>query len=197
MENEETVVETTQEASQTTSEVKDAQVPDLDSILSEFDKEFDKSFKGQVTPDPEQNEVSELRKTVELLVHQTSSGDIDKSVDFISSQMGSEATVPKKVIKAMLNSMAVDDPRLRNAFDQRHADPARWNKVLKSAAKSIQKEFSGLPDRKLTEDRDAVAAVVRGASKQTKTEDEAPSFKGWSDNRFNNWKMTGKDNPNI
>lgn len=168
---------------------------ELDAILSSVGEEFDKETKPPVSEPKKTDEVAELRSRVEYLVSQSENGDIDKAVDSVSKTL--EVQVPRKAIKGYLNEMAIEDPRIQKAFQNRHKDPVAWNKVLKAASKRINDDFKGLPDKALTDDREALAATIRGASKTSTVEDEAPNFSGWSDNRFNHWKMYGKDNPNL
>lgn len=192
MENEETVVEDQVTEPQAAETDAGAQEPSIDDVLSEFDKEFsnDKKEPEQVDTD----RLAQLEERLNFMENQSTNSDINSAVESISKEI--DANVPKRALRGMLNDMAIEDPRLANAFANRYQDPKGWNKVLKAAAKSIQKEFSGLPDKQLTDDRAAVTAAVRGASKTT-VEDEAPNFVGWSDSRFEHWKRTGKDNPNL
>lgn len=184
----EAVVNDQESASQTTDGDLGAPEKTLDDVLSEIDKEFDKDLQVPETQKDEDNsELTELRSTVDHLMSQTTNQDIDKAVEEISSSI--EANVPKSALRGMLNDMAVTDPRLRKAFENRHSDSATWNKVLKAASKKIQKEFSGLPDKGLTDDRDAVSAAIQGASK-TIVDDEAPNFKKMTDAEFEEYKLT-------
>lgn len=183
------VVNDQDSASQTTDGDLGAPEKTLDDVLSEIDKEFDKDLQA---PDEKQDtedntELTDLKNTVDHLMSQTTNQDIDRAVEEISSSI--EANVPKRAIRGMLNDMAVTDPRLRKAFDNRHSDAATWNKVLKAASKSIQKEFAGLPDKSLTDDRDAVSAAIQGASK-TIVDDEAPNFSKMTDAEFEEYKLT-------
>jgi hypothetical protein len=49
--------------------------------------------------------------------------------------------------------------------------------------KSFAKKFSKMPDKQATEDRETVAAAVRGASTRA-PEGKAPNFAAMSDNDF-------------
>lgn len=186
MNDSKTVADEDKAASKTTVEDSGAQVDDLDKLLDSFGKEFEQGTKVPEV-DPKTVEIGELKKTVDYLLNQTNSGEIEKAVDAVAKHLGEDSNLPKRAIRAMLNDMAIEDPRLRKAYDNRRNDPAGWNKVLKAAAKSIQSEFSGLPDKKLTDDREIVAATIRGASK-TSVEDEAPNFSKMSDSEYEEWK---------
>lgn len=189
-----TVAEKPNEAAPQTSDDSGAQ-DDLDKILSEIDQDFEKDTKvPEQKVDKEKDDIAALKGDVDSVVSHLENIDIEKAVESVSSAL--DVQVPKRVIKAMLNDMAIDDPRVRKAFANRYRDPQTWKKVLKGAAKNIREEFSGLPDKQLSDDREALAASVRGASK-TQVEDGPPDFSAWSDRRFEHWKRTGQDNPNL
>ena len=95
----------------------------------------------------------------------------------------------------LLYGKASRDARFLNAFVQRNSKPEEWNKVLKGYANKIKSDFGKPIDKQVTDDREAVVNSIRG--KSTTVEDETPNFSGWSDNRFEHWKRTGKDNPNL
>ena len=188
----ETVAKDTDTASKTTVEDQGAPEKDLDTLLSEIDKEFDQGTKASETKSTTApDDVAQLKQTVSYLLEQTTRGDIESAVESVSKTLGDELKVPRRAIRAMLNDMAIEDPRIRKAFDNRHKDTVGWNKVLKAAAKSIRNEFSGLPDKQLTDDREAVAATIRGASKTT-SQDDAPNLNAMSDQEYETWKRKAK-----
>lgn len=163
-----------------------AQEPSIDDILSEIDKEFES---GTKTPERKVassggDDIAELKNTVDFLITRESTTDINKAVEKISGEI--DVKIPQKAIKGMLFDMANEDKRISDAFDNRYNDPKTWDKVLKAVSKEIGKEFKGLPDQKLSNDRELVTAAVRGASKTT-VEDEAPDFSKMSDAEFQNW----------
>lgn len=180
-----TVADKSNEASKTTSDDSSAQ-DDLDKVLNEIDQDFDKDTKvPEKEADTKKDDISDLRSTVDYLTSQVESNDIEKAVESISGAL--DVQVSKRVIKAYLNDMAIDDPRVRKAFANRYKEPATWARVLKGATKAIRDEFSNLPDKQLTEDREALAATVRGSSR-TSSEDEPPNFSRMSDREFDEWK---------
>lgn len=188
MSTEKAVADEPKVESQTTTEESGAQVDDLDKLLDSFNKEFDQGTKEAPKVDAKDTTIAELTSRVDYLMNQMNSTDVDKAVDAVAKHIGEDLTIPKRAIRGILNDMAIEDPRLRKAYENRRSDPAGWNKVLKAAGKAIRNEFSGLPDKKLTDDREAVAATIRGASKTSSSEDDTPNFSKMSDSEYEEWK---------
>ena len=94
-------------------------------------------------------------------------------------------------VLAWADAQARKDERIRQAFLDRGRDPASYKKVMSSLGKRLEGYINGLPDRKATEDRAAVTAAVRGASKQRSAQsDDDIDFgkvRGLSDNDFELW----------
>lgn len=86
-----------------------------------------------------------------------------------------DTVLTDKELTNLINGWAIDDPRLRTAWLNRHDDPGKWNRTVKSLSDSFKKRFSNLPDKSATEDREAVTAAVRGASTKA-PEDRPPSY---------------------
>lgn len=190
-----TVADVTDAGAQPAADVQGAP-EDLDTLLAKFDQEFDQGKKVATEPKTV-DKTAVLEESVNQLQKQLSNADFEKAIDMVSTELG-DLKLPRAAIKGTLNGYANENPALVKAFENRYNDPTGWNKVMKATAKKMSKDFEGLVvDKTLTEDRSAIAAVVRGASKTAAPEGEAPNFSGWSDNRFNHWKLYGKDNPNL
>ncbi len=196
--NKDVVVEDPKVESQTTTDDTGAQTDEsLDTILSNIDKDFEESTK-ETTPEPKKDEDNaELSARVEAIEVREQNFAIKDAVSIVQGQLnGLDVSVPDKVVDALLNKMAGDDKRMMDAFQNREVNPRGWEKVLEGASKEIAKEFDSQPDKQLTGDRESVASLVRG-SKTAIAEDEPLNMNLWSDNRFNHWKQTGKDNPEL
>src|SRR3990167_7767676 len=74
-----------------------------------------------------------------------------------------DTVLTDKELTNLINGWAIDDPRLRTAWLNRHDDPGKWGRTVKGLSDSFKKRFSSLPDKSATEDREAVTAAVRGA----------------------------------
>ena len=178
--NTQTVVDEADTAPVAGTEVnKDARAEgdDLDAVLKEFDTATAADPKPEPKPgadttskaDPAIAEVQRYiyRKDMDDLVKSVR-GDLDP--DVFDSEM----------VESWVDGQARKDQRLTQAWLNRHNNPAQFERVKSELAKSFGKKFSKLPDRQATEDSEAVAAAVRGAS-QRAPETKAPDYSKLSD----------------
>lgn len=168
--------------SQTTEE--SAQADDLDTLLSKYSQEFDQETNTSEKASKDDDRVAQLEARLERYESTKVAEDVANAAKIIAEEIGENAP-SQRVLKAMLNDMAIEDERLLKAFQNRHNDPQTWNKILKSASKEIKKEFPNV-DKNATESRAAVEAAVRGS---TQPSDDKPDFSKMSDAEFQQWKM--------
>ena len=90
----------------------------------------------------------------------------------------------KPFVKAWIDARATDDPRLAQAWVKRHQNPQEFNRVVGALSREFAKKYGRLPDKQVTEDTEAVAAAVRGASNKV-PEGKAPDFSKMSDAELN------------
>lgn len=177
MADEQTVAEKvkgqTEAVAQADAATDGAQGDDLDTILKQFET-------VEENPKPEQTETDDIdvKSFVRDQMTRQSRADLDSAVAKVKELSG--LGVSDKIIKATLNGLAADDPRLTRAWQNRHNDPAAWTGVLKGVAKSLRSEFATTIDRDASEDRAAIEAAVRGASTKT-PEPDAPNFASMND----------------
>jgi len=92
--------------------------------------------------------------------------DFQKIVDHANTQyLADMAHLPDGYAKRWLESEAINNPQLREAFDRRHDDPQsrfRAERVVKKTLERMQREAKSAPDPQATEDVAAVTAAVRG-----------------------------------
>lgn len=177
-----------------TDDGSSAQEKDLDSILSQYDQEFD-----QDTKPPEQkpdDQVKYLQEQITHLSQKEVNADIDKAASDISEMLDAPVKPSRRIIKGFLNESAAEDPRIARAFQNRHRDPSSWSKILKGVAGNIEKEFDTV-DQDLTESKNALTAAVQGKSQTSKSDDDDQKFmdrffKACTDRQFEEYKRTGK-----
>ena len=87
------------------------------------------------------------------------------------------------MVEGWLNALAIKDPRLTQAYLQREQNPRAWGKVKSELGKKLQDRFNKLPNREATDDREAVAQAVRGASTKVNT-DPPPKFGQMSNTEY-------------
>ena len=175
---------------------------DLDSLLKEFETPAtptdgngsDKPADGKgekLTPD----RLAKVVDFVETQANRTAAAevkaDIDSAVATVKKNDGLKH-LPDELVREMLEGSAAADSRLRNAWLQRHQNPGAWTKVLEGWATKKADAFKQLADPKLTADREAVTAAVRGqGATQTQQLDKSPQeVHAMSDQEFRAWKAS-------
>lgn len=186
--SEQAVASDANEAENQTSEETSA--PDeLDQLLSEYDQET-KSEQPQPEVKPEQvNEVvGWVQQQRQQQEKQEFEADVKSAVDSIrESTEDLDVPLSDKVIKGFLFAQAEEDPKIGEAFQKRKENPKAWNAALNRAKKALREEFS--VDQRATQDREAVAAAVRGANQKQPEPDEGPDVSAMSDQEFAQYKM--------
>lgn len=144
----------------------------LDELLNEFDQPETKTKVETPKEEPKIDpaKIEELDNFREAYVRRQTQSDLDDAVKVIQADNEGLNAFKPKVLRAALEAEAADDPRLAKAWAMRNEKPAEWQKVLNGVGKKLAKEFE-VPDKKLTENRDAARAAVSGQSTAT----EGPS----------------------
>lgn len=97
-------------------------------------------------------------------VTQKVQGDIAAAVKTVEGSLG-ETKLPENLIRGALYDRVENDDNFKRAWINRDANPQAWDRVLKAIGGEIA---SGMKDEKadanVTDDVNAVAAAVRGAS---------------------------------
>lgn len=163
---------------------------DLDALLKEFDQHDPKpaasSPKPEPGPEPDLKSLASKVENIDEFVRgqnaQTFKRDMKATVADVRGDLD-PAIFDDQIVQAWIDVQAQNDPRLAQAWVNRHADPKKFEAVKGALGKSFAKKFSKMPDKQVTEDREIVAAAVRGASTRA-PEGKAPNFAAMSDNDF-------------
>lgn len=204
--NKQTVVDSTDEkAAKPATEVKDGAQgeDDLDTLLSQFDKKDGEGADAGSKPQPkapvpaakpaqkDDASSSELHTMVQSLVQREEErrqAEVKRQyeadmTETVKSVRGSVSGISDRLVRAWIEGMAEENPKLTNAWIARKDNPQAFNRVVEKLSRDFKKEFEKRPDANVTEDREAVAAAVRGASTETpKAKD--PEYKSMSDAQF-------------
>lgn len=188
-----TAVDTTTAPAQPGATAPDARNDgdDLDRLLSEYDE----SGRARTPPEPARpatnadtanpdlralaDEVKGLRTERQ---QETFRRDMDAMTKNVRGDLDPEF-FDDSFMEAWIDKQARDDPRLLQAFANRHANPKQFQKVVDTLGRSFNKRYSKLPDKSATEDREAVTAAVRGASTRA-PEGKAPDYGKMSNQEF-------------
>jgi hypothetical protein len=157
---------------------------DLDKLLAEFDESNTKAPPEPAKPEPTAGEASTTKTpgpdpAIADVQRYIFRQDMDKTVKAIRGELDPEM-FDDATVRGWINARADDDPRLAQAWVNRHSHPKQFEKVVAQLGRDFQKKFSKLPDKQATEDREAVTAAVRGASTKT-PESKAPDYSKMSD----------------
>lgn len=200
--------EKTDDQAKLDTEVKNGAQDDgdeLESLLSQFDDEDegDKSSgkppKAKATPveksspEPKQEKTGDLYGLVQNLIDRDNEreqsrirerfdADMKETVKSVRGDV-SPKLASDRFVRAWIDSLAEENPKLAKAWVKRNEEPKAFARVVAGLAKEFAKEFVNRPDPKLSEDKDLVAAAVRGASTKA-PEGEAPKYSSMSDTEF-------------
>lgn len=186
---EQAVVGETDDQPKVDTEVKDAQADDtddLDKLLAEYEKSAGSDDTSSKPGESGEAQDQDLRKEIESLrndfARMSTQEDLSKAVKAVRGDLDPEA-FDDKFMELWLDRQAIEDPRLQQAWANRQNNPKQFEKVLSSLNKNFTKKFGSLPSKEMTDDREAVAQAVRGASTKA-PEGKAPEYGSKSDQEF-------------
>ena len=115
------------------------------------------------------------------------SKDISQAVEAVRGELDPEAD---ELVRGWLDVQAQSDARFRAAWQSRHSDPVKWNRVLKGMADQFATKYGKRFGRSAEDDREAMAAAVRTAGRhsQPTMPSEGPNLAGMSDQEFAMYK---------
>lgn len=165
--------------------------PTLDDLLAEFD--------SQAEPEPEpkgdpklsaadlQAALREVQQFQSERQQERVSKDISQAVEAVRGELDPEAD---ELVRGWLDVQAQSDARFRAAWQSRHSDPVKWNRVLKGMADQFATKYGKRFGRSAEDDREAMAAAVRTAGRhsQPTMPSEGPNLAGMSDQEFAMYK---------
>ena len=180
-----TVVDDTKPPAQQGGQVDGARTEDLDTLLAQFEqqtKEPPSPPAQQVTADQGNiaAELQALKSTVNQFAEETFRADLNALV----KQVKGDLDYDDDLVEAYIDAQARRDNRLQRAFLERKAKPEVFQRIAKELGRKFSERVSKRPDPALTEDREAVAAAVRGASTHRAPESPPPNLGKQSNNEF-------------
>lgn len=178
------VAENAEEVASQTSEENGAQDDDLDTLLAEYDN----GVKGESKPaekvetDDDPVRIWAERKMAE---DQQAEAESIKSEAVKSVKEGFDYDLSDKLVWGFISQAANSDQRIVKAFESRKENPAAWKKAVQTLQKELKEELS--LDASATADRQSVEAAIRGASKDTSSQ-EGPDLGKMSPGDFEAYK---------
>ena len=182
---------------------------DLETLLSEYDHNQQNANSDGIAeqtrsatpkPDPisqEHSKESEVLKRLDAMeAERKAERDAERTSDDQRRFKADMATTVEAVrgdldadyfddnwIESWIDGQAKDDRRLAKAWVDRAQNPKQFQKIVGELGRRFTKKFSSFPDKQATEDKDAVAAAVQGASTKA-PEDKPTNYVGMSDAEF-------------
>lgn len=133
----------------------------LETLLDEFEEGTQPEPKPDET---ESDDIASLKAQVQSLVEERSKERTSAGITEAIKVVKGEMALPDEVFEGLIYSRAEKDPRFLKAFQNRSEHPGQWNKVLTALGTEFSASLESLPDRNLTEARDAMRVSVRNQS---------------------------------
>lgn len=163
--------------------------PTLDDLLAEFDSQAASEPASEPAVEPKlsaadlQSALREVQQFQSERQQERVSKDISQAVEAVRGELDPEAD---ELVRGWLDVQAQNDARFRTAWQSRHTDPAKWNRVLKGMSDQFAAKYGKRFGRADQDDREAMAAAVRvaGRHSQPTTHSDAPNLAAMSDHEF-------------
>lgn len=177
----------------------DAQDDDFDALLKQYDGAVLQQPQAAPTPTPAAPSERQIPSTVQELYaeierdklaaqEQQLIAETKSAIDGAVAKMKPvfaelPVAVTDKMIRGYLAETAQEDPRFMSAFETRHSDPAKWDRIVTALGRQMAKELGHVPDRAATDSRAAVTAAVRASTTQASSE-PAKNYASMSNSDF-------------
>jgi hypothetical protein len=184
MMTEQTVVEEVKAEAKPSVEMDNAQDESLEDLMKEFEsvQEPPKEAKGEQASEDISEDVRWVRNLREQEEAKRHREAIEQTIGALKDGVDCPIEIPNEWWEGRLDVAARKDPRLTQAWLSRESKPEAWKKIQAHLKKQLESELSIRRD--LTDDRDAVTAAVRSASKAPVRESVAHDFDNMSDAEF-------------
>lgn len=161
MSEQQAVVDQPDEQVMPESEGVDAQ--DLDSILSEWE-ETGEPEKQEPESDPKTTlkELQSLSKQLKAQHESETRKAAQKDFQETIKSIKGDNDWPDILVKGFLQEKALESPKLKNAYMNRHQNPDAWGKAQKALSKELEGYFG-----KKDSTKDEIASAVRNAKSTT------------------------------
>jgi len=189
-EQKQTVVDESEAVAEPTAEETNAQDEGLDELLSQFDQAVPEQ-KAEQQVDPNAALVERLNSLEAALAETQTRTDMVDVIKDVRGELDAEM-FDDDLITAWVDAKARKNPALAEAWKNRNLNQAAFKKVVQKLGSEFSKYGEALPDKNATEDREAVTAAVRGASKKAPEalEVDESEVAQMSDAQFEAWKRS-------
>lgn len=144
----------------------------LDDILADFDQQMQPAQQQEQPQEPDR--LANIEQHIMQQQQQQVRSEIDAEMNKLKGLNDVLSNMDNRDLEGLVTARVQQDPRIGNAFSQRHSNPAAWERVLHGMSKEIGKIFER-PDSGVSEDRKAMRAAVE--TQPDITEPDTPSSK--------------------
>jgi len=152
--------------------VAEPQEESLDDILADFDQQMQPAQQYEQPQEPDR--IANIEQHIMMQQQQQVRAEIDGEMNKLKGLNDALANMNTRDLEGLVTARVQQDPRIGNAFAQRHSNPAAWDRVLQSMSQDIGKIFDR-PDPGVSEDQKAMRAAVE--TQPDITEPDAPNTK--------------------
>jgi len=189
MENEQAVVEQTDDQSVTETEESNAQDLELNNLLEEYsDTGETEESPSQETKKEDNSEVNELLSMMKQERAESAAIKAETEMKSTVKSIKGEMDIKNEFVSAFLDMKAKEDSRLAQAYLNKDKNPSSWAKIEKSLRVDLQKFIGNLSDKGLSETREAVASSVLNSKSTSPTSDSHKKMSEMSDVEFEQHK---------
>lgn len=165
-------------APQGASEASTGGPADLDAFTAEWDKAIGGEGKPEIKSSAPLKVLTKLKPVIqfaEARMAKEAKDEIDTSiksaVDFVKEEEVIK-DLPDTVVRAMLNSTVIENPKLLDAWNGRTNDPKAWNAALQEARKIVTENLKPVIEKRVPSDINAARAAISGVAS---TQGETPT----------------------
>lgn len=169
----------------------------LDELLQEYEtgtaRQEEKPAPAE-TPKIDAGIVAQLESRLKAIESEKASEANRRDFDAVVDEFAKDSPLPRTIVAGTINQLAIEDPKIATAFEKRFENPQAWAAAQKRLSKKYSELQKALPDKELSENREAVANAVRGHSKRAPEQDDINTreIAEMSDSQFEAWVRTQK-----
>jgi hypothetical protein len=159
-----------------------AQEPTLEQLLDEYDRSVQRPS-PQPEPPPQYQQPPDTPPVDWGRIQRYEQKQFMDEVNQAADKIFGDVKLPQEAKIGWLDQKARQIPEAAAAFQARHNNPRQWAKWERYLVREVEAAFKSTVDPVATDDREAVAAAVRGASTKV-TAEPPPSFGNMSNSEF-------------
>ena len=181
------VTEGAAEVTQDVTEEPTKETPSMEELLQEFDAGANEEVE-EPTQDVGDSRIDEVHHFMQQEQARKTNEDINNAISMMKGAEESISGLPDTMLRGYLNELARGNPKLLNAFANRHDKPETWGKIVESAARDLGSQLSIKRDDKITSDMASVRSAVEQSESKSNDGPTDEEIKNMSPAEFQQYK---------